>query len=65
MAAKEIPSTAKYSQFIGIVSDIGFFGLIVFMIPALVLPISFNGAVIIFAISIVTIVLTKFVLVNF
>ena len=64
IAARKIDSKAKYSRFIGIVSDIGFVGLVVVMLPAMVLPISFYGSLIVFIIVIVAIVLTL-VLVNF
>jgi hypothetical protein len=64
IAARKIDSKSKYSGFIGIVSDIGFVGLVVVMLPAMVLPISFYGALIVFIIVIVAIVLTL-VLVNF
>jgi hypothetical protein len=64
IAARKIDSKSKYSGFIGIVSDIGFVGLVVVMLPAMVLPISFYGSLIVFIIVIVAIVLTL-VLVNF
>jgi len=60
IAARKIDSKAKYSRFIGIVSDIGFVGLVVVMLPAMVLPISFYGSLLVIVAIVLTLVLVNF-----